>query len=185
MSQPAVNGSGLCIPKVTTNSSSLPKASVTTEHWIEACFKCGGHAIVVGDNLASGCLEKSYTSLIDVRVDVFRVGFAQSFNIHFLIAFSLPHCCFYQPSSCDEFSISFFSVVPFSCSIGSLTSRNGLLDVIVDPWCIIDGGEFLGDVSPTRFKDSQTMTWSTHSTHTSVQCSPMKNWITFHSSPDM
>ena len=108
------------------------------EHRTEVCVECVSHVIVGRNNLASGCIEWSYIvsnycSLIDVRVEAFRVGFAKSCNIDFLVECGVLHCSFYWPSRHDVISTGYVSVVPFSCIIGSLTSCNGLLDVIIDP----------------------------------------------------
>ena len=102
------------------------------------CVESIGHVIVSGDHLASGCFEWSYiisiySSLIDAGVEAFRVSFAYSCNIDFLVAFGLLHCSFNQPSSSEVFSTGFVCVVPPSFIIGSLTSCDGLLDIIVDP----------------------------------------------------
>ena len=69
-------------------------------------------------------------------------------------SFGLLLSSFYQPSSSEVFSTGYVSVDPLSFIIGSLTSCDVLLDIIVDPWWVIDGDVFLRDVSPTRFNDS-------------------------------
>ena len=75
----------------------------------------------------------NYSSLIDVGVEAFRVSFAYSRNIDLFVAFGLLHCSFNQLSSSEVFSTGFISVVPVSFIMGSLTSCDGLLDIIVDP----------------------------------------------------
>ena len=61
------------------------------------------------------------------------MGFALSGNIDFLVALGLLYYSFNQPSSSEVFSAGFVSFVPLSFIIGSLTSCDGLFDIIVDP----------------------------------------------------
>ena len=109
--------------------------------WV--CWQC----LVSGEDLASGCLEWSdiFCSflLIDVRVEAFRLilnklaTFISLLRVACFTAFSLA---FYQWSIQHWFR----KCCSFSCIIGSLTSRDGLLDIIIDPWWVIDGDAFEG-----------------------------------------